>query len=257
MFSVDFCPFNVEKEIQRIVLIFPKDQMFVIETQYAPDYDDNGDYYSPKSSTEFETCEKITRQIVEALIERQKEEMSWKCRQDISLFDNIYTTVEFFDYVVSYLQREISTQDGFYQQFNNFLGEGEYHNSKIQTKESYEEKQRISKRRQLEETAAFFVQHHKLEGIDTFEGMKILHDLINRQNSKREQVFSSESRAERYATYAMSGCRHTFWEDEDYTRNEFDRNLDKLYDLLCYVRDFFPLFWAEYQNNVKDQEELS
>lgn len=261
MVTVDFYPFmfrtlvsnNVEKEINRIINLFPKDQEFVIETQYAPDYDEDGDYYSPKSDTKFLTCEKITREIVEALIDSQKEEMSWKHRQDISLLDNIHTAVEFFDYVVAYLQREISTQDGFYQQFNNFLGEGEYHNSKIQNKESYEEKQRIAKRRQLEETAASFVQKYNLEGIDTNEGMKILHDLINRQNSKREQFFSGECRSERYATYAMSGCRHTFWEDEDYSRNQFDGDLDNLYNLLCYVRDYFPLFWAEYQNNAIEE----
>lgn len=246
-----FVSTNVEKEINRIINLFPNDQMFVIETQYAPDYDDDGDYYSPKSSTKSETCEKITREIVESLIKSHKEEMYWS----VSFIGEppIQSVVELFDYVISYLQREISTKEGFFEQFNNFLGEGEYHNSKIQTKEAYEEKQRIAKRRQLEETAAAFVQQYNLEGIDTFEGMKILHDLINRQNSKREQFFSSECRSERYATYAMSGCRHTFWEDEDYTRNEFDGNLDKLYDLLCYVRDYFPLFWKEYQNHTLDE----
>jgi len=225
---------DIEKEVQRIINLFPENQQFIVEVQFAPDYDDDGNYYTPAGNSYCLTTEEAIREIVKNFME---------CEND---------TVKFDQNVVSILQN-ITTQETFFQTFQNFFGEEEYQSSKIQTKENYQEKQRISKRRQLEETAAFFVQKYNLEGIDTFEGMKILHDLINSQNAKREQFFSSESRAERYATYAMSGCRHTFWEDEDYTRNEFDGNLDKLYDLLCYVRDYFPLFWKEYQNHALDE----
>jgi len=227
---------DIEKEVQRIINLFPENQEFIVEVQFAPDYDDDGNYYSPASNSYCLTTEEAIKEIVKNFME---------CEND---------TVKFDQNVVSILQN-ITTQETFFQTFQNFFGEEEYQSSKIQTKENYQEKQKISKRRKLESIAAAFVQQYNLEGIDTFEGMKILHNLINNQNAKREHFFSSECRAERYATYAMSGCRHTFWEDEDYTRNEFDGSINKLYDLLCYVRDYFPLFWAEYQNNTQDELE--
>lgn len=240
----NFLPSEIQSEINRIINLFPENQEFIIETQFTPDYDYDGDLHCPDKKTENKNINDVTNDIVKEIIKCEKNDLYYK--------DSIHNIVVFTQNVIAFLQREISSQKGFFEQFNNLLGEGEYHNSKIQTKESYEEKQRIAKRRQLEETASAFVSEYKLEAIDTFESMKILHALINQQNSRREQFFSEESKTERYATYSMSGCRHTFWEDEDYARNEFDTNLDKLYDLICYVRDHFPLFWAEYQNNIKD-----
>jgi hypothetical protein len=243
---------EIEQEIQRIMNLFPQDQKWIIETKYAPDYDDDGHYSKPSSNTEEKNTETVIRGIVSTLIFRIIQNSIKLGRRHYEKPDTQYVIEKFQD-VIYYLQREIVNQNDFIKEFNNQFGDLEYQSSKISTKEQYTEKLRIQKRRSLEQAAAAFVRQHQLEGIDTFEAMEILHKKINYENSKREHYFSDEWRIERYA---MSDCKHIFWQDEDYSRDQFDNNTQKLYDILCYVRDYFPLFWAEYQNNAQDERDM-
>ena len=242
-----FASNSIESEIKRITNIFREDQKFIIHTKFYPDDDPIDGYRDGYERTK----ELQLKQAVERLVENIYENISMTQR-----IDSFQKRVEYVNHTVFCLQTVTNAKE-FLELFTEscVYEDQSYCSEKIYLAEAFHRMQKDKNRQRLENAASNFMQKHGLRLITTYKAMRILHDEIESANSRRNDFFSGEQRAERYGAYAMSGCRYTFWEDEDYSRNEFDLESDKLYSLLGYIRDYFPLFWAEYQNTSEEDRE--
>ena len=131
-----------------------------------------------------------------------------------------------------------------FNEINNNLPE---YKSTLHIKADYLEKKAESERQNLESAAANFARKHNTGGVNVLFIQKIYEEIENKKQDQSDWN-SGERRAERYATCAASGCRDSFWDDNDYVNGKYDAAQDKLYDVLNYIQEHLPLLWAKYES---------
>ena len=153
----------------------------------------------------------------------------------------------------AYEESHINSITDVIKAFNEVNDELPEYKSTLHIKADYLEKKAEAERQNLESAAANFARKHKTGGVNVLFIQKVYEELEN-QKGKQSDWNSGERRAERYATCAASGCRDSFWEDNDYENGKFDAAQDKLYDILNYIQEHLPLLWAKYESTKSAKE---
>lgn len=169
------------------------------------------------------------------------------------------------DHVVKSIFCDLNDEDTAYEEslvnsiadvikaFNEVNDNFPEYKSTLHIKADYLEKQAETARKNLETAAANFARKHKTGGVNVLFIQKVYEELEN-QKQDQSDWNSGERRAERYAICAASGCRDSFWEDNDYENSKFDASQDKLYDILNYIQEHLPLLWAKYESTKSAKE---
>lgn len=174
-------------------------------------------------------------------------DFSTKVKDNISIaavVDNIFHEAE--ENEICELESAITDLNSLIRLYNEFNDNAPYYSEKLHIQSVYKEQAAEKTRQSLETDAASFARKHQTGGVNTLFIQKLLEEMQSIQQQQSDWN-SAERRMERHAICASSGCRDSFWEDNDYENGKFDTRQDRLQKLFDYIQEHLPLLWAKYE----------
>lgn len=124
---------------------------------------------------------------------------------------------------------------------------GEWGGARVSTLDDYNERKAREERQRIDAAAKAFAAQVGCE-VGTMELLDALDEAINRAQYTREVEMGDECMAEDYAAHVAAGCTSEFWSNRDYTRNQCDKAVERVEEIMAWMEKNVPMtvaLWRE------------